>query len=155
MKERTSAKRAEKSEATVDNGEEKVPAKEREVISILRQYLANGNPFVILSDEEVREAEVEDEVGAASGNILQALFDDDDKAGGSSGRKQHHHNVVVTQSSLKGLSNCLGQYMQMMFVVKGSSAKIFDDLTQLFDFYICSVFAGFVPEVCSIARSCS
>ena len=113
---------------------------------ILRSYGINGNPFVILSEEEMKDAET-DIAGAASGNILDALFDEDDKSTGAGQRKQHGGSVVVTQSSLKGLSNCLGQYMQMMFVVKGSSAKIFDDLCQLFDFYICSVFAGFVPEV--------
>jgi hypothetical protein len=85
-----------------------------------------------------------------SPNILDALFDDDEALNeeiDSNKRKNHTASVVVTQSSLKGLSNFTGKYIQLMFVIKSRSIDIFRDLCQLFDFYICSVFQGFVPQV--------
>lgn len=113
-----------------------------DALSILKAFPDNGNPFVIVSESNAADSSASDE----GGGVLTALFDDNDEDSSSSNKKQSG-TVVVTQSSLKGLSNFVGKYMQMMFVVKkGSSAAIFDDLCQLFDFYICSVFAGFVPE---------
>jgi hypothetical protein len=82
---------------------------------------------------------------SSSSNVLETLFDDEENLKENVNRKNNSTSLVLTQSCLNGLSNFIGKYIQLMFVVKNSSVDIFEYLCQLFDFYVCSVFYGFVP----------
>ena len=73
---------------------------------------------------------------------------DEDKDGGKRSKRRGSHAssaMVVTRSSVDGLARCMGSYLQMMYLMPSSAPSIFHGLCQLFDFYTCAVFTGFVP----------
>jgi hypothetical protein len=53
--------------------------------------------------------------------------------------------TVVTQTALNGVAKYVAKYLHLMYLLPASSKKIFDNLTQLFDYYLCAVFNGFMP----------
>jgi hypothetical protein len=53
--------------------------------------------------------------------------------------------VVVTQSALNGLAKFTGKYLLMMHLMSAAAVDIFMGLRQLFEYYLCAVFNGFVP----------
>jgi hypothetical protein len=54
--------------------------------------------------------------------------------------------VVVTQSALNGLARHTGKYLLMMHLMSAASVDIFLGLKELFEYYLCAVFNGFVPQ---------
>ena len=54
-------------------------------------------------------------------------------------------HTVVTQTCLNGLARYTGRYLQLMFLVPNTAADIFSSLCQLYDYYLCAVYCGFVP----------
>lgn len=54
-------------------------------------------------------------------------------------------SYVITQTAFNGLAKSLSKYMHIMSMIPTASSEIFDNLCQLFDYYLCSVFFGFVP----------
>lgn len=54
--------------------------------------------------------------------------------------------LVVTQSSMNGLARYTGSYLQIMNMMPSAATEVFNGLCQLFDFYLCTVYNGFVPS---------
>jgi len=59
--------------------------------------------------------------------------------------KETFIDTVVTQTCLNGLARCTGRYLQMMYMLPSVSGDIFPLLCQLYDYYVCAVYCGFVP----------
>jgi hypothetical protein len=113
--------------------------------SILMSFKTNGNPFSLTSDESVDASSS----SSASSTVIEALFSAaSGETSESGGRKKNPSSAssIVTQSCLNGLAQYVGKYMQTMYIVKSASSDIFIHLCQLFDFYVCSVFNGFVTH---------
>jgi hypothetical protein len=53
--------------------------------------------------------------------------------------------TVVTQTALNGVAKYVSKYLHIMYLLPASSKGIFENLTQLFDYYLCAVFNGFMP----------
>lgn len=53
--------------------------------------------------------------------------------------------TVVTQTALNGVAKYVAKYLHLMYLLPASSKGIFDNLCQLFDYYLCAVFNGFMP----------
>jgi hypothetical protein len=52
--------------------------------------------------------------------------------------------MIATCAALYGLARGAGEYVRMMYLLPSSAPDIFQGLCQLFDFYLCSVYYGFV-----------
>jgi hypothetical protein len=65
--------------------------------------------------------------------------------GGSRKALDRSASLVVTQSALNGLVKYAAKYLYMMHQLPTAAADVFACLCQLFDYYICAVFNGFVP----------
>ena len=60
---------------------------------------------------------------------------------------------IITQTSLNGLARYTGRYLQLMFLLPSIAPDIFTALCSLFDFYLYSVYSGFmVPEKQTILK---
>jgi hypothetical protein len=70
------------------------------------------------------------------------IMNDDRDAPSSSSTCMH---MIVTQTALNGLSKYAANYLHMMYILPSKASEIFSSLMQLFDFYFCTVFIGFVP----------
>jgi len=85
----------------------------------------------------------------ADTEFLAMVFAEDEasKEGKRNKRRGSHSSsaMVVTRSSVDGLARCMGSYLQMMYLMPSSAVSIFHGLCQLFDYYTCAVFHGFVP----------
>jgi len=53
--------------------------------------------------------------------------------------------TVVTQTALNGVAKFVAKYLHLMYLLPASAKGIFDNLSQLFDYYLCAVFNGFMP----------
>lgn len=55
--------------------------------------------------------------------------------------------AIVTQSALNGIVKYVAKYLQLMYLLPSAAlaADIFAHLGQLFDYYLCTVFHGFMP----------
>lgn len=53
--------------------------------------------------------------------------------------------TVVTQTALNGVAKYVAKYLHLMYLLPASSKGIFDNLCQMFDYYLCAVFNGFMP----------
>lgn len=71
------------------------------------------------------------------------IINEPDPSSSSSNNNAMH--MIVTQTALNGLSKYTANYLHMMYILPNNSLEIFSSLMQLFDFYLCSVFVGFVP----------
>jgi hypothetical protein len=125
-----------------DKGDTSEDVKQREEL-ILSTFNINGNPFTLLTEES--EGTSSSLSSSNTTTNVDILFSDDN-AGDVSTRKKHAAAAVVTQSCLNGLVQFVGKYTQTMYIVKSASSDIFTHLCQLFDFYVCSVFHGFVTD---------
>lgn len=108
---------------------------------ILSSFASHGNPFTLLSEDS--EATSVSSSSNATTNVIDVLFGEEAPIG-SATKKKHATAAVVTQSCLNGLVQLVGKYSQTMYIVKSASSDMFTHLCQLFDFYVCSVFNGFV-----------
>ncbi len=84
----------------------------------------------------------------AESNFLAAVFSEEEASKDSKrSRRKSHMSIamVVAQSSLDGLAACTARYLQTMYMVPDSVPTLFHGLCQLFDYFFCAVFHGFVP----------
>lgn len=126
---------------------------------ILHSFCRNGNPFA----EMLRHDTVKwnyNTIFAAFTDATKYKFDHlfkffhvelDD----TTDSMQHHKKVkssamistmIVTQVALNGLTKFLVKYLNLMTFFSSAVIDIFDNICQLFDFYVCSVFHGFTPS---------
>lgn len=130
--------------------------------SILMSFCDQGNPLRIASgtnhhnidfeddDSEDDEEEEDDDENqgrtsedCAESKFMSALLAEPE--GGITRRREEINKaMVVTQSSLNGLARSAARYLQTMHLMPLIAEDIFRSLCQLFDFYICQVFFGFV-----------
>jgi hypothetical protein len=87
-------------------------------------------------------------VEATALDFLAILQEDDESGTVSATKKKLIDNscMVVTQTALNGLARYAGRYLQMMHLLPSIADTVFQCLCQLFDFYLCAVFSGFVPN---------
>lgn len=130
--------------------------------SILMLFGQHGNPFHFMTSEDqesnpVNVAAPERGRGSKDANKTSKtrdalddtdgfwqIMNDDRDAPSSSSSCMH---MIVTQTALNGLSKYAANYLHMMYILPSKAAEIFSSLMQLFDFYFCTVFMGFVsPE---------
>jgi hypothetical protein len=124
--------------------------------TILMLFGWEGNPFHSMTQSLRGE-----EVGAETGGVDSASQDNrvaeaeaywdtllagDGSDGGSRKAQDRSASMVVTQSALNGLVKYVAKYIYMMHQLPTAAADVFACLCQLFDFYICAVFNGFVPS---------
>jgi hypothetical protein len=110
--------------------------------------------FCVYSDEDgsttvkvfSKDATTNDVVDATAHDFLAILQEDDEPGSASKHKKVNNSSMVVTQTALNGLARYAGRYLQMMHLLPSSAVDIFQCLCQLFDFYLCAVFNGFVPN---------
>ena len=121
--------------------------------SILMLFEPHGNPFHFMTSEEHNPPGERDSGANPSSKARDRDRDALDDADGfsqimsderdlSSGSCMH---MIVTQSALNGLSKYAANYLHMMYILPSKAPEIFSSLMQLFDFYFCTVFVGFVP----------
>lgn len=78
--------------------------------------------------------------------ILRDLIAASAAAGTSRRAMEQSSSMVVTQSALNGMTKYVAKYLHLMYIMPTLSAQIFACIRQLFDFYMCAVFYGFVPN---------
>jgi hypothetical protein len=118
--------------------------------SILMLFGTHGNPLHFMTDGErhtdkdISEEVVENnQIALIEEDFLSILMEE------STTKKRGNDmtgSMVVTQSCLNGISRYTGKYLQMMHLISTSSSDIFHGLCQLFDYYFCTVYNGFVSE---------
>lgn len=132
--------------------------------SILKLFSTVGNPlhFMTSVSEESTEAAgsgeakvtrsgSEDEGSGSSysyaSEFLTMLTEEDEMTTGKGGRRAQDQtgSMVVTQTALNGLARYAGRYLQMMYLLPCAAPDIFVAICQMFDYYLCVVFTGFVP----------
>lgn len=127
--------------------------------SLLMVFHKHGSPLHYTPFLEDQVAEVGEDgipspspVGSAAsfsplGSDFLSLLLEEDITGLSRNRKGQDKGsaVVVTQSALNGLAKFTGKYLLMMHLMSAASMDIFMGLKQLFEYYLCAVFNGFVP----------
>ena len=90
-------------------------------------------------------------IGEKTGGFWALLScDGDSSKGGSSvsrsAQKENQDYMVVTQVAFNGLSKYVSKYLHMMYLLPTVAPEIFKCLCQLFDYYLLSVFHGFIPS---------
>ena len=155
------AKYASDKKTPEDGGSVAHDSEEIEVTQLM-SFHKHGNPlhFTVYSDEEVALASDESGVPSivhASGSgsapyfspigsdFLSLLLEEDTNVPKSRRAQERSSAVVVTQSALNGLARYTGKYLLMMHLMSAASMDIFMGLKQLFEYYLCAVFNGFVP----------
>jgi hypothetical protein len=94
--------------------------------------------------KQQQEAIDNNELNILIENLMDLL--QDDLVPMSRRAQQQSSAMVVTQAALDGLTHFSGQYIHMMQLMPPAAPDIFNGLCQLFDFYLCSVYNGFVPN---------
>lgn len=118
--------------------------------SILMLFGTHGNPLHFMTDGEKHSDKDNSEEGTEN-NYISIIEDDflsilmEESATKKKGTDMTG-SMVVTQSSLNGIARYTGTYLQMMHLISTSSPDIFHGLRQLFDYYFCTVYNGFVSE---------
>eukprot|EP01038_Epipyxis_sp_PR26KG_P013483 gene13483-18091_t len=81
------------------------------------------------------------------------ISDDEDNASNNftpthTTRKPHDNttSMVVTQAALNGLARYAAKYLHLMYLLPSAAPEIFTSLCHLFDYYLCSVFNGFISS---------
>jgi hypothetical protein len=85
-----------------------------------------------------------------TGGFWALLADDSDGKGHpmatpTKSKDDTNTSMVVTQVAFNGLSKYVSKYLHMMYLVPAVAPEIFSCLCQLFDYYLLSVFHGFIP----------
>lgn len=117
--------------------------------SLLAYFCAHGNPVqALLGLESDRSGQLISGASSPSPtkpapsallDLLQAELD-----GAKAAPNKRETALVVTHAALNGLAKFCMKYLNMLALVPAVSSEILDNLFQLFDFYLCSVFNGFV-----------
>ena len=132
-------------------------------ITQLMSFQKHGNPLhlTVCVDEQLTLDETDDYSPSASGgaqittgpmyfspigsDFLSLLLEEDVVPKGRRAQERSAA-VVVTQSALNGLARHTGKYLLMMHLMSAASMDIFLGLKELFEYYLCAVFNGFVPQ---------
>lgn len=148
---------------TSDNTEASGAAVATAATSILMRFGAEGNPFhftnnaggAVVSSSVLDASPRRKETQAGAGADIERkelrafwkLLQDGsaDTPAKSKRIAEQSAFTVVTQTALNGVAKCVAKYLHLMYLLPASSKGIFDHLTQLFDYYLCSVFNGFMP----------
>ncbi|KAH9518838.1 Syndetin [Bulinus truncatus] len=133
--------------------------------SYFLRYLDEGNPF----DKQLEEEEKEDVFSAIDENDGEALSDSDsdtaeelkkdyideitgethsfkhNKRRSSNRSKLHKQAPLITNTTLNVL-RVMGKYLQMISILKPIAFDVLSSLTQLFDYYLYTVYSFFVPD---------
>lgn len=126
---------------------------------ILQSFCTVGNPFVCNADENKFDVcsrflrwsfDSNSNQRGSLVNMLQAEIQREDRVGDNSPVKKGKHvakvsSMIVTQVTLNGIVKFLIKYLNIMNLLPTAASTIFDYLCQLFDFYLCSIFHGFIP----------
>jgi hypothetical protein len=123
-------------------------------------FHTNGNPFRCVADESCGSSSgssgqleaAEDDAKDVTNNQVSYLTEmlstllSDDNGGSAPSKRSMERNaaMVVTQTSLHGLAKFSGQYLQLMQLMPSAACEVFDGLCHLFEYYLCTVFIGFV-----------
>lgn len=97
-------------------------------ISLLSFFGQHGNPLHYMAAGEL--------VSATGGTLPFSLTIEP--------QNRPSDGLVVTQTALNGLARYTGRYLQLMAVLPSAASTIFTGLCQLFDYYLCAIFMGFV-----------
>ena len=118
----------------------------------------NENEVEVEVEEEVEE-EVEIGFGSSSSDRFNLIaFDrfmcnDGNDIQNTTSTSTSTSIDIITQTSLNGLARYTGRYLQLMFLLPSIAPDIFTALCSLFDFYLYSVYSGFmVPEKQTILK---
>jgi hypothetical protein len=125
---------------------------------ILQSFSTNGNPFAeMLRNDTVKwnSSTIFAAFADTTNNKFDHLFKFFHIDGDDATDSFHHHkkiksakisSLIVTQVALNGLTKFLVKYLNLMTFFPSAVVDIFDNICQLFDFYVCSVFYGFTPS---------
>jgi hypothetical protein len=110
--------------------------------SVLQSFGICGNPFKYLLPNE-------EDLGAMPTCLLRMIellnTVDRPESGPQSKKKDEKCAYLITQTAFNGLAKSLSKYMHIMVLIPAAASEIFDNLCQLFDFYLCAIFYAFVP----------
>ena len=130
--------------------------------SILMSFVKHGNPLQYTPTGEEQGVGIDSNEDSTVGSMtsggsmayfsplgsdfLSLLLEEDVHSMSRTRKGQDKSSaVVVTQSALNGLAKFTGKYLLMMHLMSTASMNIFMGLRQLFEYYLCAVFNGFVP----------
>ncbi len=135
--------------------------------SILMRFGAEGNPFHFMTNAPVavisshpstssiksgsktpppevdkNEISIERKELRSFWKVLQ---DTSNEPSAKAKRAAEQSYTVVTQTALNGVAKFVAKYLHLMYLLPASAKGIFENLSQLFDYYLCAVFNGFMP----------
>lgn len=114
--------------------------------SILMGFGGKGNPFASMMEKhsdidcKVRQDQFSKNRVYSSSLIKllqESIVDSTSKS---------NDGYIVTQAAINGIIKYVSKYLQLMYIIPTTTLDLFHNLCQLFDYYICSVFYGFVPQ---------
>jgi len=129
--------------------------------SILMMFVSGGNPFYVATTPSepngngnghgtshhqsaaVAATSLASSLAVEYECFMEMLSKDEGRPGQhdvSGGRSA----LCVTQTLLNGLARYAGRYLQKMHLLPSTAPDVFASLCQLFDYYLCAVFTGFV-----------
>jgi len=133
-------------------------------VSMLSRFATEGNPFHLATatrDGEVQvdssissssppagegEGSAESRPNSSSDNCFWSLLTRDDWSSAVSKRQhQQQDSMIVTQVALNGIAKYVAKYLLLMYLLPSTAPLIFEQLTDLFNYYVCAVFNGFMP----------
>ena len=145
----------------VDEDEEEGSERGSEKYNAIKNKINNKNDNEIKENEVEVEEEVEEEVEIGFGSSSSDRFNliAFDRFMCNDGNDMQNTTStstsidIITQTSLNGLARYTGRYLQLMFLLPSIAPDIFTALCSLFDFYLYSVYSGFmVPEKQTILK---
>jgi hypothetical protein len=112
--------------------------------SLLGMFGAYGNPLHFMTDGDGNEI-LDRTVSIDNDNptsFVQLLTEVDKERCPKDGVPSV---IIVTQSCMNGLARYAGRYLEIMHEIPSVAPEAFTGLCQLFDYYLCAIFHGFVP----------
>jgi hypothetical protein len=139
--------------------------------SMLSRFATEGNPFHVAAATRDGEAQVDSSItssspgegvgkgegsivgsavsrpSSSSDNCFWSLLTRDDWSSAVSKRQhqQQQASMIVTQVALNGIAKYVAKYLLLMYLLPSTAPLIFEQLTDLFNYYVCAVFNGFMP----------
>lgn len=115
--------------------------------SLLSMFGTYGNPLHFMTDGESNEV-VERTASVDIANIDNPTTSFKEILSATSQEKKVTEGVpgviIVTQSCMNGLARYAGRYLEIMHEIPLVAPEAFSGLCQLFDYYLCDIFHGFV-----------
>jgi len=111
--------------------------------SLLNMFGTYGNPLHFMTDGDGSETVERDiETDSPTTTSFKEVLSASKKAKSTSAPGV----IVVTQSCMNGLARYAGRYLEIMHEIPSVASEAFSGLCQLFDYYLCAIFHGFVPH---------